>query len=51
MTDETLEGKRLLLTGGTTGIGRETLAMLVRAGHRWRGKVAMWYSSARSVPT
>ena len=29
-----LEGKRILLTGGTTGIGRETLALLVTAGAR-----------------
>ncbi|MFL0414762.1 SDR family oxidoreductase [uncultured Sphingomonas sp.] len=29
-----LQGKRILLTGGTTGIGRETLALLVGAGAR-----------------
>ena len=29
-----LESKRVLLTGGTTGIGRETLAILVAAGAR-----------------
>jgi 3-hydroxy acid dehydrogenase/malonic semialdehyde reductase len=31
---ETLEGKRILVSGGTTGIGRETVALLTREGAR-----------------
>lgn len=29
---ETLRGKRILVSGGTTGIGRETVALLAREG-------------------
>lgn len=29
-----LEGKRILVTGGTTGIGRETVSLLASAGAR-----------------
>jgi len=32
--DQSLTGKRVLLTGGSTGIGRATLAVLARAGAR-----------------
>ena len=35
MQDHTsLDGKRILVTGGTTGIGRATIAMLVAEGAR-----------------
>jgi 3-hydroxy acid dehydrogenase/malonic semialdehyde reductase len=33
-TRESLEGKRILVSGGTTGIGRETVALLSREGAR-----------------
>jgi 3-hydroxy acid dehydrogenase / malonic semialdehyde reductase len=34
ITPVSLEGKRILVTGGTTGIGRETVALLAQSGAR-----------------